>query len=232
MAALIATMVRDAKTNFRLLFRTHEESAAIIDEDGKKRLVSVRISPPENPLRILWEVGLRHWLFFLCGFFAVFADYIDFYLLAIQAKKLAGYFNTTKADISSAITYTMLLRPVGAVLFGWMGDYMGRKYPMVLNCILMGVVQIATIYCKSLKAFFAARALFGIAMGGIWGCAAAVAMERTPIQARGILSGSEWKEQSSEKELTSVWQSSKDQHPLVMRVSTGWNSCGPSVDFA
>lgn len=97
MVALIACMARDAQTNFRLLFRPLEESAAIIDEDGKKRLVSMRISPPENPLTILWEVGLRHWLFFLCGFFAVFADYIDFYLLAIQAKKLAGYFNTLSA---------------------------------------------------------------------------------------------------------------------------------------
>jgi MFS family permease len=83
----------------------------------------------------------------------------------------------------------MLLRWVGAIIFGIMGDYMGRKYPMIINCFLMGILQVATIYSTSIASFLATRALFGIAMGGLWGLSASTAMEQSDVEARGILSG-------------------------------------------
>lgn len=87
------------------------------------------------------------------------------------------------------MTYTMLCRFVGAVLFGALSDLVGRKWPLVANLTILGVLQIASIYTRSLGAFLATRALFGIGMGGIWGLAAAQLMEQCPAQSRGLLSG-------------------------------------------
>ena len=44
-------------------------------------------------------------------------------------------------------------------------------------------------FCNTYSEFLAVRSLFGIAMGGIWGQAAAMSLENIPVQARGIASG-------------------------------------------
>lgn len=83
----------------------------------------------------------------------------------------------------------MLTRGLGAILFGFYGDFVGRKWPLVAACVLLGIFQIASIYCKSLNAFLACRSLFGVALGGIWGLSAAGVMEKAPLRARGFMSG-------------------------------------------
>lgn len=95
------------------------------------------------------------------------------------------YFETSNTNISTAITLTLLLRSVGAAFFGLAGDKYGRKWPMVINMIVLGVLQIATIYAKTFNQFLAVRALFGLFMGGVYGNAVAMALENCPIQARG-----------------------------------------------
>lgn len=51
------------------------------------------------------------------------------------------------------------------------------------------VLELGTGFCYTYKQFLACRALFGIAMGGIYGNAVATALEDCPIKARGIISG-------------------------------------------
>lgn len=53
--------------------------------------------------------------------------------MSIQQTKLALYFKVDKTTISTAITLTLLLRSVGAVIFGVAGDYFGRKWPFVIS---------------------------------------------------------------------------------------------------
>lgn len=55
--------------------------------------------------------------------------------------KLAKYYKVTKTNISEAITLTLLLRSVGAAMFGFAGDKWGRKWPMVANMIILGLLQ-------------------------------------------------------------------------------------------
>jgi SHS family lactate transporter-like MFS transporter len=57
-------------------------------------------------------------------------------------------------------------RSVGAIIFGLAGDLYGRKWPMVINLIIIGVLQLATAFCETFEAFLGVRALFGIGMGG------------------------------------------------------------------
>jgi hypothetical protein len=61
--------------------------------------------------------------------------------------------------------------------------------PFVVNNILFIVLELGTGFCQTYKQFLAVRALFGIAMGGLYGNVASTALEDCPEEARGIISG-------------------------------------------
>jgi MFS transporter, SHS family, lactate transporter len=82
-----------------------------------------------------------------------------------------------------------MLRFVGGIIFGTAADMFGRKWPLVCNLFLIIVLEICTGFCATFSQFLAVRAMFGIAMGGIYGNAAATALEDCPEEARGLLSG-------------------------------------------
>lgn len=82
-----------------------------------------------------------------------------------------------------------MFRSVGAVAFGIAADRYGRKWPYVVNLILFIVLELGTGFCNTYKQFLAVRALYGVAMGGLYGNAAATALEDCPEAARGIISG-------------------------------------------
>lgn len=136
--------------------------------------------PIVNPITLFAQLSGRDWLFFLVGFLSWTADAFDFHALSIQTVKLADYYGRSKTDITTAITLTLLLRSVGAAFFGLAGDKYGRKWPMVINMIILGVLQIATIYAKSFSTFLGVRSLFGLFMGGVYGNAIAMALEQCP----------------------------------------------------
>ena len=64
-------------------------------------------------------------------------DGFDFHVVSLSVTTLATYYNVTKTDITTAITLTLLFRSLGAAIFGIAGDYWGRKYPMVINMIIV-----------------------------------------------------------------------------------------------
>lgn len=82
-----------------------------------------------------------------------------------------------------------MFRSVGSTIFGIAADRYGRKWPFVVNNILFIILELGTGFCQTYKQFLAVRALFGIAMGGLYGNAAATALEDCPEAARGIISG-------------------------------------------
>lgn len=61
--------------------------------------------------------------------------------------------------------------------------------PFIVNNLLFIALELGTGFCQTYKQFLAVRALFGIAMGGLYGNAAATALEDCPEEARGIISG-------------------------------------------
>lgn len=75
------------------------------------------------------------------------------------------------------------------VIFGLAADRYGRKWAFVVNNILFIILELGTGFCQTFDQFLACRALFGIAMGGLYGNAAATALEDCPEAARGIVSG-------------------------------------------
>lgn len=82
-----------------------------------------------------------------------------------------------------------MFRSVGSTIFGIAADRYGRKWPFIINNVLFIVLELGTGFCNTYKQFLAVRALFGIAMGGLYGNAAATALEDCPPEARGLISG-------------------------------------------
>ncbi|RSL77928.1 hypothetical protein CEP51_008653 [Fusarium floridanum] len=177
-----------AKQAFKDLF-IWKQRVVIHNEHGEEATEWRDPEPLQNPISLMAQLSLRDWIFFIVGFCAWTADAFDFHALSIQTVKLADYYNTSKTDITTAITLTLLLRSVGAAFFGLAGDKYGRKWPMVFNMIVLGVLQIATIYSTTFQQFLAVRSLFGLFMGGVYGNAIAMALEQCPTSARGLMSG-------------------------------------------
>ncbi|OCT50772.1 carboxylic acid transport protein [Cladophialophora carrionii] len=177
-----------AKQSWSDLF-TWKQRVAITNDYGETYCEWQSPRPLRNPISLFAQLSATDWLFFLVGLAAWTADGFDFHALSIQTVKLAAYYDTSKTNVSTAITLTLLLRSVGAAFFGLAGDKFGRKYPMVVNMIILGLLQVATIYSATFKQFLAVRSLFGLFMGGVYGNAIAMALENCPVDARGLMSG-------------------------------------------
>jgi len=151
------------------------------------------LKPPmhrvDNPFRLLGMLSGKQWLFFSVGFFAWTWDAFDFFTVSLTVSELAETFGKTTTDITWGITLVLMLRSVGAIAFGLAADRYGRKWPFVVNNLLFIVLELGTGFTQTYKQFLACRALFGIAMGGLYGNAAATALEDCPEEARGIVSG-------------------------------------------
>lgn len=143
----------------------------------------------ENPITLLRMLNKKQWLFFLCSFIAWTWDAFDFFTVSLTVSDLAKQFDRSKKDITWGITLVLMFRSVGAVIFGLASDRYGRKWPFVANNILFIVLELGTGFCNTYPQFLAVRALFGIAMGGLYGNVAAMALEDCPEKARGIISG-------------------------------------------
>jgi hypothetical protein len=130
----------------------------------------------ENPFKLLALLNLQQWLFFLVAFFAWSWDAFDFFTVSLTVENLAETFGKTKADITWGITLVLMLRSVGSIIFGLAADRYGRKWPFIINNVLFIILELATGFCSSYESFLGVRALFGIAMGGLYGNAAATGM--------------------------------------------------------
>ncbi|KAG1882779.1 carboxylic acid transporter protein [Suillus subluteus] len=129
------------------------------------------------------------WAQFWCGWFAWTCDAIDYVAVTLTVPLLSKQFGKSTSAITTAITLTLLFRAVGAVIFGMISDRYGRKWPLVVNLLICCVLELGTGFVDTYSQFLAFRALFGIAMGGIWGLSSSSALENLPIELRGLASG-------------------------------------------
>jgi SHS family lactate transporter-like MFS transporter len=126
---------------------------------------------------------------FIACFLGWSLDAFDFFILIFCVNALAAQFQTKVSAIAEAIFLTLAMRPVGALLFGWMADRFGRRPTLMVDIIAYSVFELASAFAPSLKFFLLMRVFFGIAMGGEWGVGAALAFETLPAEGRGFFSG-------------------------------------------
>lgn len=125
----------------------------------------------------------------LASFLGWTLDAFDFFVLVFVLPRIARDFHKSVADIAFTITVTLAMRPLGALLFGWMADRYGRRIPLMLDVLFYSVVEVLSGLAPSYSAFLFLRALYGIGMGGEWGVGASLAMEAVPPKWRGFFSG-------------------------------------------
>ena len=87
------------------------------------------------------------------------------------------------------ITASLVMRPVGALIFGLMADRYGRKGPLMISIIFYSVIEIFSGLAPNYTIFLLLRLLYGIGMGGEWGVGASLVMETVSSKRRGFLSG-------------------------------------------
>ncbi|KAL8810563.1 MAG: hypothetical protein Q9200_002485 [Gallowayella weberi] len=187
MASYNSDKMRDDSPNYDVMRDSHM---------GIGRYLATRLTtlkPPmaraPNPFKLLATLNLQQWLFFLVAFFAWSWDAFDFFTVSLTVTELSKEFHKSTSQITWGITLVLMFRSVGAIIFGIAADRYGRKWPFIVNNILFIVLELGTGFCNTYGQFLACRALFGIAMGGLYGNAAATALEDCPEQARGIISG-------------------------------------------
>ena len=126
-------------------------------------------------------------------------EWYDFYLYAILAPFFAGLFfppgNQTAALLGAFGAYAagFLVRPFGALIFGRVGDLVGRKYTFLVTIVVMGLSTVAVGFLPTYNSIgFAAplilillRLAQGLALGGEYGGAATYVAEHAPDPRRG-----------------------------------------------
>jgi SHS family lactate transporter-like MFS transporter len=126
---------------------------------------------------------------FLACFLGWTLDAFDFFLLTFVVKDVAAEFSVSIVKVTFAITLTLMLRPLGALLFGLLGDRFGRRLPLMIDIVFYSLMELLTAFSPSYIVFLIFRGLYGIGMGGEWGLGASLAMESLPPKARGLASG-------------------------------------------
>jgi hypothetical protein len=127
-------------------------------------------------------------------------EWYDFYLYgslaAVIAKQFFAGLDPTSAYIFALLAFAagFLVRPFGAIVFGRLGDMIGRKYTFLVTILIMGVSTFivgllpnyASIGVAAPIILVALRMLQGLALGGEYGGAATYVAEHSPQGKRGL----------------------------------------------
>src|SRR5215470_14804080 len=127
-------------------------------------------------------------------------EWYDFYLAGSLAANISANFfsgvNPTAAFIFTLLGFAagFAVRPFGALVFGSLGDLIGRKYTFLVTMTLMGISTFvvgllpgyAAIGISAPVLFIACRLIQGLALGGEYGGAAIYVAEHAPQNRRGF----------------------------------------------
>ncbi len=130
-------------------------------------------------------------------------EWYDFYIFGSLALIIAEHFfpagsdgNSTIALLSTLATFAtgFIVRPFGAVIFGRMGDLLGRKHTFLVTLVLMGAATFTIGLLPTYKeigilaplGLLVLRLVQGLALGGEYGGAATYVAEHSPKNQRGF----------------------------------------------
>jgi SHS family lactate transporter-like MFS transporter len=116
-------------------------------------------------------------------------DAFDYFIVVLVYAQVAHDFNVSLTQMAFLTTATLIMRPVGAVIFGLWADRSGRRLPLIVDVCFYSVVGFLCAFAPNFTVLFVLRMLYGIGMGGEWGLGAALAMEKIPAKRRGFFSG-------------------------------------------
>jgi len=128
-------------------------------------------------------------------------EWYDFYLYGVRAFFFSKHFFSPALDPNIAFIASLfvfwtgfLVRPFGAIVFGHLGDLIGRKFTFMLTLLLMGASTFVVGLLPGYEVIgalapillVAMRVLQGLALGGEYGGAATYIAEHAPDGKRGL----------------------------------------------
>ncbi len=126
---------------------------------------------------------------FTAAFLGWSMDAFDYFIVVLVYADIARDFGVSLTRMAFLTTATLLMRPVGALLFGLWADRVGRRRPLIVDVCFYSVIGFACAFAPNFTVLLVLRLLYGIGMGGEWGLGAALAMEKIPRERRGFFSG-------------------------------------------
>jgi Sugar (and other) transporter len=146
------------------------------------------------------EAGANQWLVIGASSLGTVFEWYDFYLYGLLASILTTQFfsgvNETTGFIFALAAFAagFAVRPFGALVFGRLGDLVGRKHTFLITMSIMGgatfavglLPNYASVGVAAPIALLALRLLQGLALGGEYGGAATYVAEHAPAGKRGF----------------------------------------------
>ncbi|WP_458248042.1 MFS transporter [Streptomyces sp. MAI_2237] len=126
---------------------------------------------------------------FVAAYLGWAMDAFDYFLVVLVYSEIADDFDVSLTDMAFLTTVTLVMRPVGALIFGMWADRKGRRVPLMADVVFYSLVGFACAFAPNYTVLLVLRLLYGIGMGGEWGLGAALAMEKIPAERRGFWSG-------------------------------------------
>jgi SHS family lactate transporter-like MFS transporter len=116
-------------------------------------------------------------------------DSFDYFIVILVYADIAADFGVSLTRMAFLTTVTLIMRPIGAAIFGVWADKVGRKKALIADVSFYSVVGFACAFAPNYTVLLVLRLLYGIGMGGEWGLGASLSMEKVPPKRRGIVSG-------------------------------------------
>ncbi|CAD6886278.1 unnamed protein product [Tilletia controversa] len=112
----------------------------------KEERIRARAGAPLNPFKIAAMLTPLQTAFFLSGWLVWTVDACDFFAVSLNVARLTTFFGFGKNNhkVTTAITLTVLLRPLGGIIFGLLSDRYGRKWPLIFNLLLIAAFSLAS----------------------------------------------------------------------------------------
>ncbi|RBH58615.1 MULTISPECIES: MFS transporter [Pseudomonas] len=157
----------------------------------------------QQPVRVIANTGREERKIIFASSLGTVFEWYDFFLYgalaAVISKQFFAGVNDTTAFIFALMAFAagFLVRPFGALVFGRLGDMIGRKYTFLMTIILMGLSTFAVGLLPTYTSIGIAapiilvllRMLQGLALGGEYGGAATYVAEHAPTGKRGSYTG-------------------------------------------
>jgi SHS family lactate transporter-like MFS transporter len=126
---------------------------------------------------------------FLAAFLGWTMDAFDYFIVVLVYAEIAKDFGVSLERMAFLTTVTLIMRPVGALIFGLWADRAGRRVPLIVDVCFYSLIGFVCAFAPNFTVLLILRLLYGIGMGGEWGLGAALAMEKIPAKRRGFFSG-------------------------------------------
>ncbi|WP_435201973.1 MFS transporter [Janibacter sp. GS2] len=159
--------------------------------------MSTSAHPPATPVTVTEQEAKK---VAFAAFVGTALEWYDYFLYGTAAALVFNrlFFVTDDVVVSTAAAFAsfavgFVARPVGAIIFGHLGDRIGRRKTLLITVTMIGI---ATGVIGLLPSFMAIgiaapvlltllRILQGVAVGGEWGGAVTLAVEHAPLERRG-----------------------------------------------